>query len=427
MNEKKNIDEKGYQGVKITSLPDSNSFYTDQFGNYLVSLKDTGLYTLNIEAPLYYNAVPTKINGYTTSFLEVDTHTVALQVKEDAKDLVVSISSFTRARSGFKMRYYLSYWNKGTEIVEDAIIKFVMPSAFVLEDSSSVSNIIGDTLVYNIGKLVLGESGQISIHGKTKLETLDLKQKVIASIYNIDELIGDYTPTNNHDTINYIITGSYDPNDKLGIEKISPKEVEKGTVLDYRIRFQNTGTDTAFTVIVVDTLSPFLDLSTLKITSNSHTMKSELKGNVLIMTFDNILLPDSNVNELKSHGYIYYQVQPLKTLNLGDQILNTANIYFDFNSPIITNTTVTTVQDPVITYQTTIVESSNILVYPNPTNGVLFIDGDFTTYHVFTINGLSIQKGKINENIDISSLPKGTYLLELSTDKKTIVKKINKI
>ena len=55
------------------------------------------------------------------------------------------------------------------------------------------------------------------------------------------------------------------------------------------------------------------------------------------------MLPDSNVNELASHGFLRFRVKPVNGLVIGDVIKNTAAIYFDYNLPVYTNTEMTTV------------------------------------------------------------------------------------
>ncbi len=75
-------------------------------------------------------------------------------------------------------------------------------------------------------------------------------------------------------------------------------DIEPMTPIDYQIRFQNTGTDTAFTVVIRDTLSSWLDVESFKVGISDHTFRTDFEGsNILKFTFDHILLPDSNVNE----------------------------------------------------------------------------------------------------------------------------------
>jgi hypothetical protein len=150
----------------------------------------------------------------------------------------------------------------------------------------------------------------------------------------------DVTAFNNKDTLKQIVTGSFDPNGKTeshgGI--ITPQHISGNTPLTYLVRFQNTGTDTAFSVTVRDTLENRLDWSSFEMVAASHPYQLTIAGNdKLTWTFNNILLPDSNVNEPASHGYIAYRIKPKPSVMVGDTIRNTAAIYFDFNLPVLTN------------------------------------------------------------------------------------------
>ncbi len=140
--------------------------------------------------------------------------------------------------------------------------------------------------------------------------------------------------------------GSYDPNDKqafpLGYR--DDHFIEVTDKIEYLIRFQNTGTDTAFTVVIKDTLSSNLDLTSLEFGATSHPARWSFgAGNQLEIRFENILLPDSTTNEAASHGYAKFTIYPKASLQPGAQIFNQAGIYFDFNSPIITNRTYHTI------------------------------------------------------------------------------------
>lgn len=137
--------------------------------------------------------------------------------------------------------------------------------------------------------------------------------------------------------------GSYDPNDKLGMPTGygDSKQIGRNTDIEYMIRFQNTGTDTAFTVVIRDELSPWLDPATIVPGPSSHPYRFEFfsDGTKMKFMFDHINLPDSNVNVAASQGFVSYRVSQQKDVPWGTDIYNTADIYFDFNAPITTNTT----------------------------------------------------------------------------------------
>jgi uncharacterized repeat protein (TIGR01451 family) len=209
------------------------------------------------------------------------------------------------------------------------------------------------------------------------------------------------------------IRDSYDPNDK----SVSPsgvgtnKLVKHKVPLDYLIRFQNTGTDTAYTVVIVDTLNQNLDLSTLEFGASSHTYKIEFTGSgkpILKFTFDKINLVDSFTNEPKSHGFVSFKITPYDSIPNGTLVKNSADIYFDFNLPIKTNTTQVSIDDRLPTGATlSFVTAVNqqkanyeaIYVYPNPfnttTNFEFVYNTKATQLLMYNVNGELVA----NENI----------------------------
>jgi uncharacterized repeat protein (TIGR01451 family) len=138
------------------------------------------------------------------------------------------------------------------------------------------------------------------------------------------------------------VTGSFDPNDKMGqpLGVTSNHFVAPNQKIDYLIRFQNTGNDTAFTVIVRDTLDTNLNIFSVREGSSSHNYTFRMYGpRVLEWRFDVILLPDSTTNYEGSNGFVSFSVEQERDLPNSTEINNSASIYFDYNSPVITNST----------------------------------------------------------------------------------------
>lgn len=138
----------------------------------------------------------------------------------------------------------------------------------------------------------------------------------------------------------HLIVGSYDPNDKMAFPAGHGPDhfIEPGTDIEYLVRFQNVGNDTAFHVFVRDTLSPFLDPATVKVTGYSHPYQLRITENgALEFAFYHIHLTDTIRNEPGSHGYIKFRVAQTAGNAIGTVIHNQAAIYFDFNAPIFTN------------------------------------------------------------------------------------------
>ncbi|MCH8330505.1 MAG: hypothetical protein IH946_03850, partial [Bacteroidetes bacterium] len=105
------------------------------------------------------------------------------------------------------------------------------------------------------------------------------------------------------------------------------------------VNFQNTGTDTAFLVVIRDTLSQYVDPGTVVSGASSHPYDFRIYGQgILEWKFWNIDLPDSNTNEVLSHGFVKFKVSQQLNNPLGTLIKNHVGIWFDFNAPIQTNT-----------------------------------------------------------------------------------------
>jgi uncharacterized repeat protein (TIGR01451 family) len=228
---------------------------------------------------------------------------------------------------------------------------------------------------------------------------------------------------NNTAFFDITITGSYDPNDKVGTTNISRNTtrffLDIDTWIDYTVRFQNTGTDTAFTVVIRDTLESDLDVLSLEILGASHAFTPSFGGSrELVFTFNDILLPDSTTDLLGSQGFVAFRMKPRTGLQPGDMIINIANIYFDFNPPIITEPSVL-----VAEFSTGVEEVGTgqaLQVFPNPTDHVLTIllPDAVQPYalEVLTIDGRVVALHRVSgpaANVNVGELAAGPYSIRV--------------
>lgn len=229
------------------------------------------------------------------------------------------------------------------------------------------------------------------------------------------------------------VIGSYDPNDKRGFPKGYGEEhyIEPGQELEYHIRFQNTGTDTAFTVRIEDVISPSLDIASLRPGASSHSYSMEIiGGDTLSFLFENILLPDSNVNEVASHGFVKFRIAQRAGLELGTVIENEAAIFFDFNEAVITNQTfhelgehfvITSIRDPHL-------PEARVFVYPNPFSKAIYItfdnlSFDIATFELYDLVGRPIGREtftKDNWTYRNDDLKPGMYVYQVKVDDKLV-------
>ncbi len=221
-------------------------------------------------------------------------------------------------------------------------------------------------------------------------------------------------------------TNAYDPNDKQALPKGygSQHFIEKNTPLEYMIRFQNTGTDTAYKVVLVDTLSPFLSPQSLRLGAASHPYKFSLsEGNILRITFDKINLPHQAINDEGSQGFVQFSIQQQPNNPDNTRIENDAAIYFDFNPPIITNKTFHTIGSNFVGTVATDEAFPGIpqlRVFPNPASDMLYFSaetyaGETYTFLMADALGRRVQQRsavRLPMALERGELASGTYFFQ---------------
>ncbi len=222
-----------------------------------------------------------------------------------------------------------------------------------------------------------------------------------------------------------VVSGSFDPNDKTGYPKGYTNQyyIQPNQQMQYVIRFQNTGTDTAFTVVIRDTLDTDLNIFTVTPGVSSHNYEFRMYGpRVLEWKFNNINLPDSTNDLQGSNGFITFNVDQVSNLAPLTEITNEADIYFDYNDPIITNTTIHRVYEgylSILDIEDLKVEENSLFIYPNPTSNLISIigkDGMKLPFAIFDQMGKLVFNGELNgisTEINLTDLSKGIFILKI--------------
>lgn len=343
-------------------------------------------------------------------------------------DFNLALTSSSEARPGFG--YDLSTRIRNTGFIKgkgDVVYTYdPLLTPLSVNPANGIINTVAHTVTWTTDSLspgtVVHYTASFTIPAITPLGTILTNSSTITALSGTLET----DLTDNSYTRTQTVIGSFDPNDKavfpagLG----ATGDVLHDTPFDYSIRFQNTGTASAINVFVADTIDEDLDLNTLVIHRASHNYDLVINGNVLTWRFFNIYLPDSNTNEPASHGFIEYSISPKAGLTDGTTIENTAYIYFDFNAPVVTNTTLNTMLSSLASIEE-IPSTQKLLAYPNPGSTKIFllprveINGR-TEILLFDITGKQVQriyngiytKGQTIE-ADVEDLAKGMYMIEM--------------
>lgn len=535
--------EKGIENVIIQATKRTHSVFTnsDSLGNFELLL-DTGAYNISIfpQGPYWDSCQISKQINF-NNFHQLEIANFSIPSDEICPFLNVEIS-LPLPRICRNSIYYVNYCNNGTKSVQNAMLEINLDSKLTFVSSSVLTTLqAGNSLLYNIGNIEVGECGSFNITvftdcnaqlGETLCSYAHIKPDTLCNltipyiqvidscltdtiqfvIHNLgaaspslvpyfimeDSIIVDtgsiwlslgdsitilhklfnlnascqliigpnnerfYTTSNilNCNSNNQIITSSlspnstdpfsdydcveartsFDPNDKNAQPAGFDFEhyIFQNKEIEYKIRFQNTGNDTAFRVVLVDTLPNELDIKTLKIGNSSHPFTWKVFGNgILEIIYDNIMLPDSNINEVASHGFITFKIKQKYNLPIGTRIKNSAAIYFDFNEAIITDEVYHTIHDqffPIDIPERIVTQPpNNFVVYPNPTSNIVTIkqyEKQTTNIEIFHINGQLLLNQNIYDNIkhiDLSSFAQGSYILRIKARENTHIFKITKI
>jgi uncharacterized repeat protein (TIGR01451 family) len=286
------------------------------------------------------------------------------------------------------------------------------PVAYVSPGANALTpQVNGNNYFYNI--LDFNNISSTDFGLKFKTDTTAQAGDQICIHVDINPLPFDNDTINNTYDFCYNVVNSYDPN----MKEVYPVNVSPGydDWFTYTIHFQNTGNAPAFNIRLRDTLDANLDINSFEILGYSHPAQVSLSGNVLTVRFNNIMLPDSTFDYEGSMGYFQYRLKPLPNLINGTQIENTAYIYFDYNAPIITNTTQSnfnlTVGD-----QSTFVTKNDFILYPNPSNGIFnFKDTkNLKQVELYNIMGEPILLQGNQKQINLNGFAKGIYYARIN-------------
>ncbi|MFT5819156.1 MAG: putative repeat protein (TIGR01451 family) [Crocinitomix sp.] len=421
--------EYGLSTIQVLTSPFAGFSFTDGVGDYRIDLTDVedGTYTF-FPTGIPYWEITSDPEAHEVIlddlFVLEDDLNFGIHPGEIVRELAPELTS-THVRCYDENVYWITFQNTGTTIAEGQIHLELHESVTFVSAELTPDLIDGDNIYWSYADLGYFETFAIPvIVDMPGYEYVDVPLESFLTV-TIDTL-GDelFIATT---SLLHEFGCAWDPNDKTAIPA---GEGDLGYIshetewIEYKIRFQNTGTDTATNVVIEDQLDENLNWLTLTPLANSHDMEVSVNTDGLIsFEFENIMLPDSNVNVLASQGFVKYKIALNLGLPVGTSIYNSADIYFDFNPAVITNTKVHTLVDN-LSLEDQVGSTDQISVYPNPASEfvtVYFGSEDAGDYEIKIYNIL----GKLvylDENLDAIStqinttqLNKGMYILVVTS------------
>ncbi|WP_299115299.1 T9SS type A sorting domain-containing protein [uncultured Winogradskyella sp.] len=425
-------DDSDYEMPNLRfSLDDGASIgssFSNQSGNYIF-YTEVGNYQLTpeLENPSFFNISPlnpiidfTDLNNTTNQ----DFCITANGVHNDVEILIIPT---VPARPGFDAEYQLVYKNKGNQVLsgsidfayDDSVLDLISTSeALSVQDPGNLS--------WDYLDLNPFESRVIDfvLNVNSPMETPSVNiDDVLEFTATINPVSGDEIPDDNVFNLEQVVVGAYDPNDIICLEGdiVSPDII--GEYLHYNVRFENTGTAAATFVVIRDDIDEAqYDLSTLQILNSSHDMYSRITGNSVEFIFDDINLAPAET------GNVLFKIKSLDTLNTGDDVSQQAEIYFDYNFPIITNIAQTNFQ--VLSIDEVSLKDT-IKVYPNPTTDYISITSRnlMDSIKVYDIQGRLTYQQNLNSTtalVNIMDYRSGIYFIEVQSPSGIITERLIK-
>ena len=395
------------------SIGNLNYFISNKSGNFQIPFeKGNYIITPIVAYPNYFNITPMIYSLNFSSTFDTITQNFCITPKEPFLNINITIIPLSPpARPGFDAAYKIILENKGN-LLENGTLHFTYDENIFDYVNASISP---DAV--NSGKISWDYTDLLPFEKREITVTLNLNNPTENPPVNAGDIT--YLYANILDkifTLENTIVGSYDPNDKTSLQGNYFHPDSVGKFVDFLIRFENTGNYAAENIVVKDIIDDkVFDVSSLQITDASHEIYTRIVGNKVEFIFEDIQLPfDDEHND----GYIAFKIKTKSSLMLGDSLKNLADIYFDYNFPIRTNETHTTIAIPSKTKD----EIIDVLIYPNPVRDILFLDGDghWKKAEIYDLAGRLIRttypEGK---TIDVSVMQNGSYLLKLQSADKT--------
>ncbi|MEZ4884979.1 MAG: choice-of-anchor L domain-containing protein [Chitinophagales bacterium] len=382
-------------------------------GDYQASFMESSLWEM-VEATNY------DIN--VTGIESLNTYQFGLQPKTTVNSVVpYLISNPTRCNE--TITYWLTCLNMGTTVASGTVSLNYSDLLQYIEANPMPEQTVNGVLTWAFEDLYPGYHKRIKISFEMPDESFT--GEIALTSAKVMQMSDGQFISENEVAYNSEVLCSYDPNDKLARSNLLGQSefAYIADTIQYTVRFQNTGNDTAFNIRIEDTLDKKLDWTTFHPITASHDYRTELNRETGLATFyfNDILLPDSTTNEVESHGFVTFGIASLEGIEDKTKIENTASIFFDFNPPIITNTATLTLLQQVETGIEVLDNRYSIRVFPNPFSDFTTIEAEELPQGNYRLEVMDILGRKVRElkvdngkmNLQRGDLESGLYLIRV--------------
>ena len=423
--------DAGVGGLLVNTTDGTNNFATTTIntGDYNLTVAENTYTTTVLGLSPYFSLSPAQAVDTFVGFDQTEVADFCIAPATTANDLAVTLVPLNGARPGFEARYKLVYENVGTtQLSGNVELDFDGALVSFVEATPTETSVNGNTISWDYSNLNPFETRSIEVVFEVEQPPIVEAGDVLPYIARVNPVSGDAAPDDNVFQLNQIVVNSFDPNDKQVLEGYQILIEDADEYLHYVVRFQNMGTASAINVRVQDALDEKLDWTTFRVLDASHAMETQLINSTIDFIFDDINLPTATSDPEGSQGFVAFKVKPLPTVQLDDVVANKADIYFDFNAAIVTNTVYTRFVDELGVSD---FETLKVVAYPNPANNILNIQAEssISSIEIMNLLGQTLLTSKGNSNreqVDVSGLSAGNYFVRVVVGDESRVLRIVK-
>ncbi|MBL7944751.1 MAG: T9SS type A sorting domain-containing protein [Flavobacteriales bacterium] len=342
-------EESALPNFPVQVLPYPGIVFSDSEGAFDVPV-DAGGFSVNAAVTSPYWVSPSSADPVDIELVDAEPissgNLLGVRPIVEVTSIEPSMTFTTTGPCGAPGTVWVSARNTGTR-VESGIMDVVLDESYEPLAFNPAPDVVnGNSMRWSFDSLGYFGIYGVAIQVVRPLEEMPLlSHLVVQSLDGIGNMGGIFL-----DSLEQTNQCSFDPNDKqvfpvgYGISGAVPIET---TSLEYVVRFQNTGTAPAYDIYIEDVLPEYVNIDDVMILGYSHP-PDEMRlsdDHHLWVKFGDILLPDSSSDPIGSQGYIRLRVGLISGAPHLTAVDNTASITFDFNAPIVTNTTRTTLVD----------------------------------------------------------------------------------
>lgn len=401
---------------RIVNISTNKFVFSDSSGYYKMYLPNGSHEVTGVPyANWYISSTPAtySIQLRDSSFINAD---FGMENTNTGSKLQLDLSSITPAYCNKPVKYKISYANDGSNSIT-GMLKLQLDSSLNYISSTTPPDIInGNELTWQ------------NIH----LDSYQNDSKLLLiNVNNVEGTILNSTLSFTETSGNIVLQKEFEQEihctelpvrkevDKIGIG--ANHLVSNTDTLEYTFYFDNFGIDTCKNVVLLDTLSAFLNPSTVQFVSSSTpcNMNVDLAG-IIKIEFDSIDLPSRLIDSLNASGYVKFKAAFVNSIQDGAIVKNNGIIRFAYNYLQLSNTVFNTISTTITSTENSPNSCFSFTIYPNPFTDDIQLsinaNNKNKSFHVsiFDISGKKlIDHTNINCQLTINSqnLSQGMYFI----------------